>query len=78
MKVSSDQKEVFFATKTFKFKLSLENASWYSVYDNNDVQSAFSKFRGVIDQHMKQIFKMQTFTSNYKNLSPMDGQCITF
>ena len=33
----------------------------------NDIQSAYSRFQGVLDLHLNTSFKRQTFTMNYKN-----------
>ena len=52
------------------FKCRLQNESWNCVYDISDIQSAFTRFQGAIDQHFKAVFKMQTFAMNYKNRHP--------
>ena len=44
--------------------------SWDFVYLSSVLQSAFSKFRGVIDLHLDTNFKKRTFMMNYKNRYP--------
>ena len=44
--------------------------SWDFVYLSSDLQSAFSRFQGVIDLHLDTKFKKRTFMMNYKNRYP--------
>ena len=53
-----------------RFKNCLRNESWDFVYLSNDIQSAYSRFQGVLDQHLNTSFKRQTFTMNYKKRHP--------
>ena len=50
-----------------RFKNCLRNESWDFVYLSNDIQSAYSRFQGVLDQHLNTSFKRQTFTMNYND-----------
>ena len=45
----------------------LQNETWDSVYLNNDIESAYKRFQGVLDQLLNTNFKKQTYTVNYKN-----------
>ena len=44
--------------------------SWDFVYLSSNLQSAFSRFQGVIDLHLDTNFKKRTFMMNYKNRYP--------
>ena len=44
--------------------------SWDFVYESNELQTAFSRFQGVIDLHLNTNFKMRTFTINYESRYP--------
>ena len=52
-----------------RFKRCLNNQSWDFVYESEDVQSAFSRFQGVIDVHFNTNLKVKlhTFTRTYSN-----------
>ena len=52
------------------FKQCILHESWDFVYESNDLQTAFSRFQGVIDLHLNTNFMKQTFTMNYKNRFP--------
>ena len=52
------------------FKQCILHESWDFVYESNDLQSAFSKFQGVLDLNLNTNFKKRTFTMNYKNRYP--------
>ena len=52
------------------FKQCILHESWDFVYESNDLQTAFSRFQGVIDLHFNTNFKKRTFTMNYKNRYP--------
>ena len=52
------------------FKQCILHESWDFVYESNDLQTAFSRFQGVIDLHLNTNFKKRTFTMNYKNRYP--------
>ena len=52
------------------FKQRIIHESWDFAYKSNDLQTAFSKFQGVIDLHLNTNFKKRTFTMNYKNRYP--------
>ena len=45
---------------------------------SNDIQSAYSRFQGVLDQHLNTSFKRQTFTMNYKNCHPWMTDALQF
>ena len=48
----------------------MTNESWDFVYETECTQLAFTRFQGVINQHFETNFKMQSFTTNYKNRYP--------
>ena len=52
------------------FRQCLMSESWDFVYLSSDLQSAFSRFQGVIDLHLDTNFKKRTFMMNYKNRYP--------
>ena len=52
------------------FKQCLLHESWDFVYLSSDLQSAFSRFQGVLDLHLNTNFKKRTFMMNYKNRYP--------
>ena len=52
------------------FKKCILHESWDFVYESNDLQTAFSRFQGVIDLHLNTNFMKRTFTMNYKNRYP--------
>ena len=55
------------------FKQCILHESWDFVYESNDLQTAFSRFQGVIDLHLNTNFikfMKRTFTKNYKNRYP--------
>ena len=52
------------------FKQCILHESWDYVYESNDLQTAFSRFQGVIDLHLNINFMKRTFTMNYKNRYP--------
>ena len=52
------------------FKQCLLHESWDFVYLSSDLQSAFSRFQGVIDLHLNTNFKKRTIMMNYKNCYP--------
>ena len=52
------------------FKNCLQNETWDFVYLSNDIESAYRRFQGVLDQLLNSNFKKQTYTMNYKNQHP--------
>ena len=46
------------------------NESWDFVSLSSDLQTAFSRFQGVLDLHLNTNFKKRTFMMNYKNRYP--------
>ena len=63
-------KRSFCDKNIYKFCSLLQNESWDFMYDNCGVQSGFTRFQGVLDQHFHSAFKMQTFAMNYRNRHP--------
>ena len=63
-------KRSFCDTNIANFKECLLQESWDFVYLSSDLQSAFSRFQGVIDLHWNTNFKKRTFMMNYKNRYP--------
>ena len=52
------------------FKNCLQNVTWDFVYLSDDIESAYQRFQGVLDQLLNANFKKQTYTMNYKNRHP--------
>ena len=52
------------------FKNCLQNVTWDFVYLSDDIESAYQRFQGVLDQLLNTNFKKQTYTMNYKNRHP--------
>ena len=52
------------------FNIALINTSWDFIYDNADMQSLYTSFQTVIDRLINTHFKMESFTTNYKNRHP--------
>ena len=52
------------------FNIALLNTSWDFIYDNADMQSLYTSFQRVIDRLINTHFKMESFTTNYKNRHP--------
>ena len=52
------------------FNIALINTSWDFIYDNADMQSLYTSFQRVIDRLINTHFKMESFTTNYKNRHP--------
>ena len=43
---------------------------WDFIYNNADMQSLYTSFQRVIDRLINTHFKMESFTTNYKNRHP--------
>ena len=52
------------------FKNYLQNVTWDFVYLSDDIESAYQRFQGVLDQLLNTNFKKQTYTMNYNNRHP--------
>ena len=52
------------------FNIALINTSWDFIYNNADMQSLYTSFQRVIDRLINTHFKMESFTTNYKNRHP--------
>ena len=52
------------------FNVALINTSWDFIYNNADMQSLYTSFQRVIDRLINTHFKMESFTTNYKNRHP--------
>ena len=52
------------------FHGNLKQESWKSIYSASGTQPAFTRFQEVIDWHLNNNFKMQTFAMNDKNRHP--------
>ena len=64
------EKRSFSEKNIFAFNNRVTNESWDFVYETECMQLAFTRFQGVINQHFETNFKMQSFTTNYKNRHP--------
>ena len=64
------EKRSFSGKNIFAFNNRVRNESWDFVYETECMQLAFTRFQGVINQHFETNFKMQYFTTNYKNRHP--------
>ena len=64
------EKRSFNEKNIFAFNNRVTNESWDFVYETDCMQLAFTRFQGVINQHFETNFKMQYFTTNYKNHHP--------
>ena len=64
------EKQSFSENNIFAFNNRVTNESWDFVYETECMQLAFTRFQGVINQHFETHFKMQSFTTNYKNRHP--------
>ena len=63
-------KRSFCDKNVYKFHNRLKNESWDFVYSSKCVQSAFTRFQGVIDQHFSTNLKKRTVMINYRNRHP--------
>ena len=70
------KKQSFSDKYIYSFNNRLTNESWDFVYETDSTQLAFTLFQGVIDQHFKYNFKMQSFIINYKNCHPWMTQAL--
>ena len=52
------------------FNIALINTSWDFIYNNADMQNLYASFQRVIDRLINTHFKMESFTTNYKNRHP--------
>ena len=72
--LNSDKAQIVKRSFTLKnianLKIFWQNVTWDFVYLSNDIESAYQRFQGVLDQLLNTNFKKQTYTMNYKNRHP--------
>ena len=64
------EKRSFCEKNIFSFNNCITNESLDFVYETECTQLAFTRFQEVINHHFEANFKMQYFTTNYKNHHP--------
>ena len=61
-----------------QFKTCLNKQNWDFVYESEDLQTAYSRFQGVIDVHFKAIFKLHTSLGLTLTPSMCNEDCCRF
>ena len=68
-------KHSFCENNVYSFYHCLKNSSWDFVYGSRCVQSAFTRFQGVIDQHFSTNLKKTHCHDKLRESTSMDDQC---
>ena len=70
MEILQSTRRSFCDRNIANFNIALINTSWDFIYNNADMQSLYTSFQRVIDRLINTHFKMESFTTNYKNRHP--------